>query len=61
MAAVEILRLFFGKYATPEYLLGREAAKSARQEKLTLPVSSFFCQFLHESISFTTFLLDMHV
>jgi hypothetical protein len=34
---------------TPEYLLGREAAKSARQEKVTLPVSSFFWQFLHES------------
>jgi hypothetical protein len=37
-------------FSTPEYLLGREAAKSAMQEKVTLPVSSFFCQFLHESI-----------
>jgi hypothetical protein len=34
---------------TPEYLLGREAAKSAMQEKVTLPVSSFFCHFLLES------------
>jgi hypothetical protein len=34
---------------TPEYLLGREAAKSAMQEKVTLPFSSFFCQIQHES------------
>jgi hypothetical protein len=42
--AVDSFTLF-----TLEYLLGREAVKSAMQEKVTLPVSSFFCQFLHES------------
>jgi hypothetical protein len=41
---------FHPSIITPEYLLGREAAKSAMQENVTLPVSSFFCQFLHESI-----------
>jgi hypothetical protein len=45
---------------TPEYLLGREAAKSAIQEKVTLPVFSF-ANFYMKAISFTTFLLDMHV